>query len=88
MGWPGVRDDFCEKGMVSIKFDPPPYVGTCIRRLNIFLPTPVSVLDGSFSSSCGALGVMAILISRVSLPMDMRGRDSSRVVVSGKAIGI
>jgi hypothetical protein len=77
-----------EKSMVSIKFDPPPYVGLCIRQLDIISLTPVTVLDGSFSSSFGALGVMAISIFRALLPMDMRGQDSSQVVVSDKAIGI
>lgn len=44
------------------------------------------VLDGLFSSNCGALEVMATSISRVSSLMDTRVQDSSRVAVSDKPL--
>lgn len=63
-----------EKSMVSIKFHPPPYVA--LYKFHLFMLMMVLVRDVLFLSSFGVLAVMATLIFRVSLPMDMRDRDS------------
>lgn len=68
-----------EKSMVSIKFDPPPYV--------IASPSPDLILThpalaALSSSNCGVLAVMAISIYRVSSRMATQARASSLVAVS------
>jgi len=76
-----------EKSMVSIKFDPPPYV-----PLN---PFAIAIRNGDTdspgraalsSSSCGVPVATVISIFRVSLPMDMRAQDTFPVAGSDERL--
>ncbi|KAJ5373660.1 hypothetical protein N7517_005666 [Penicillium concentricum] len=66
-----------EKSMVTIKFDPPPYVPSVLDVENQILT--IQDLVGSFSLSSGARGPMGILISKASSHMGMQVRGSSQV---------
>lgn len=65
-----------EKSMVTIKFDPPPYVSSILDVDNRILTS--QDLVGSFSLSCGAREPTGILISKASSPMGMQDRGSSQ----------
>jgi hypothetical protein len=73
-----------EKSMVSIKFDPPPYVPTPFLVCNTDTDLPDRA--ASFSSSCGVPVVMVILISRVLLLMDTLAQDTFPVEVSDERL--
>ena len=66
-----------EKSMVTIKFDPPPYVSLVLDVDNRILT--FQDLVGSFLLSCGARGPTGILISKASSYMGMQVRGSSQV---------